>query len=519
MAKTKEKSSKELPVTGLNLNFSKSPEVYKFIQSSAFVQGLMGPVGSGKSYACAAKVMMKAVQQKPSPIDGIRYSRWAVVRNSYPMLKTTTIKTWLDLFPENTFGPMLWTPPITHHIRLPSRGDAAGIDCEVIFLALDQPKDVRKLLSLELTGAWVNEARELPKAVIDGLTHRVGRYPTKRDGGASWHGIWMDTNPMDDDHWWFRLAEKEKLTGQYGWSFFKQPGGVIEVSSDDLPENPEANDHVFASGRWWKINPRAENVDNLPAGYYQQMLLGKNLDWIKCYAEGKYTYVQEGRPVWPEYDDNMMSDDVEFDPALPLQVGLDFGLTPAAVIGQRLNNGRWVVIHEIVTFDMGLERFGQQLLAELNARFPSCQIMLWGDPAGMQRDAIYEVTAFDHLRTLGLRAQPTHSNDFKVRREAAAAPMQRLINGKPGLIVNKQCKLLRKALAGGYHFKRIAIGAGQERFRDAPNKNEHSHVGDAFGYLLLGGGEHRRMTKSALSADTRVAQTVVNAEFDVFGSR
>ncbi len=519
MAKTKERSSKELPVTGLNLNFSKSPEVYKFIESNSFVQGLMGPVGSGKSYACAAKIMMKAVQQKPSPIDGIRYSRWAVVRNSYPMLKTTTIKTWLDLFPENTFGPMLWTPPITHHIRLPSRGDASGIDMEVIFLALDQPKDVRKLLSLELTGAWVNEARELPKAVIDGLTHRVGRYPTKRDGGATWHGIWMDTNPMDDDHWWFRLSEKEKMTGQYGWSFFKQPGGIVEVSPEELPDNPEANDHIFASGKWWKLNPKAENIDNLPAGYYQQMLMGKNLDWIRCYAEGKYTYVQEGRPVWPEYDDNMMVDDVEYDPALPIQVGLDFGLTPAAVIGQRLNNGRWVIVHEIVTFDMGLERFGQQLLAELNARFPKCQIMLWGDPAGMQRDAIYEVTAFDHLRTLGLRAQPTHSNDFKVRREASAAPMQRLIAGKPGLIVSRQCKLLRKALAGGYHFKRIAVGAGQERFRDAPNKNEHSHVGDAFGYLLLGGGEHKRMTKSGLTADTRIAQTVVNADFDIFGTR
>jgi hypothetical protein len=82
------------------------------------------------------------------------------------MLKTTTIKTWLDLFPENTFGPMLWTPPITHHIRLPSREGAAGIDCEVIFLALDQPKDVRKLLSLELTGAWVNEAESYPRQLL-----------------------------------------------------------------------------------------------------------------------------------------------------------------------------------------------------------------------------------------------------------------------------------------------------------------------------------------------------------------
>ena len=517
MTKHKEQSSKAVPMAGINLDFSKSPVIYDFIQNNDFVQGIMGPVGSGKSYGCAAKIMVKAVQQAPSPIDGIRYSRWAVVRNSYPMLKTTTIKTWLDLFPESTFGPMLWTPPITHHIRLPARGEAAGIDCEVIFLALDQPTDVRKLLSLELTGAWVNEARELPKAVIDGLTHRVGRYPTKRDGGASWSGIWMDTNPMDDDHWWHRMAEKEKLTGKFAWKFWRQPGGVIEVNTDDLPEFPEANDHIFSAGKWWKINSKAENINNLPAGYYLQMLGGKNLDWIKCYAGGEYTYVQEGRAVWPEYEDSTMSGDTEIDMTVPIQVGLDFGLTPAATIGQRLPNGRWLIHQEIVTFDMGLERFGTQLLAELNSRYPNHQVMIWGDPAGMARDAIYEVTAFDFLKTLGLRAQPTASNDFKVRREASAAPMQRLINGKPGLIVNRECKLLRKALSGGYHFKRIAVGAGHERFRDAPNKNEHSHIGDSFGYLMLGGGEYNRMTRTATYGARPLGQQMnANTDFDVF---
>jgi len=357
----------------------------------------------------------------------------------------------------------------------------------------------------------------LPKAVIDGLTHRVGRYPTKRDGGASWHGIWMDTNPMDDDHWWFRMAEKEKMTGPYAWKFYKQPGGVIEVAKDDLPENPEANDCIFSAGKWWQLNKKAENVANLPAGYYQQMLLGKNIDWIRCYAEGKYTYVQEGRSVWHEYDDNIMSGETILDNSVPIQIGLDFGLTPAAVIGQRLPSGRWQVIDEIVTFDMGLERFGHQLIAEINAKYPGMQVLVWGDPAGMARDAIYEVTAFDFLRTLGLKAQPTPSNDFKVRRESAAAPMQRLINGKPGLLVDTKCKLLRKSLAGGYHFKRVSVGSGQERFRDTPNKNEHSHVGDAFGYLLLGGGEYKRMTRPGdVSSRTYVAQTVANSDFDIF---
>ncbi len=38
------------------------------------LRGMMGPVGSGKSYACAAEIMMRAVKQKPSPIDGYKGS-------------------------------------------------------------------------------------------------------------------------------------------------------------------------------------------------------------------------------------------------------------------------------------------------------------------------------------------------------------------------------------------------------------------------------------------------------------
>jgi hypothetical protein len=36
--------------------------------------------------------------------------------------------------------------------------------------------------------------------------------------------------------------------------------------------------------------------------------------------------------------------------------------------------------------------------------------------------------------------------------------------------------------------------------------------------LLLGGGEHKRLTKSSdLSSKTFVAQTVANTDFDIFG--
>ena len=497
----------------LKLNFTTSPTVWQFLQNNAFVRGLKGPVGSGKSYACAAEIMLRAVKQKVSPRDGIRYTRFAIVRNSYPELRTTTIKTWQEIFPENIWGAMRWSPPLTHHIKLPARDGAAGIDCEVIFLALDQPKDVRKLLSMELTGAWVNEARELPKAVVDGLTHRVGRYPTKADGGPTWRGVWMDTNQMDSDHWWYRLAEKDPMKGKYAWKFFNQPGGVLEVTKEELPENPEANGFVFSCGKWWQTNPKAENLKNLPSGYYEQTMLGKNLDWVRCYAQGVYTYVQEGKPILPEYDDAIMTEDfIEPDPNVPIQIGLDFGLTPAAVFGQKLNNGRWVILDELVTFDMGLERFGHMLKSELEAKYPKYEVMIFGDPAGQQRDQIYEVTAFDHLKTLGMNARPTASNDFKVRREAGAMPMNRLIDGKPGLLVAAKCERTRKALSGGYHFRRVQI-AGHERYKDQPFKNQHSHVGDAYMYLMLGGGEHRQLTRGSTQ---RHRQATAKTDFDIF---
>ena len=482
-------------IPGLKLDFSKSPTVWKFLNDDSFVRGMVGPVGSGKSYACCAEIFKRAIQQKPSKRDGIKYSRFVIVRNSYPMLKTTTLKTWLELFPEHIYGAVRHSPPITHHIKLPSREGAAGIDLEVIFLALDQPKDVRKLLSLEVTGGWINEARELPKSIVDGLTHRVGRYPVKEDGGPTWRGVILDTNPCDDDHWIYRLSEKEPPKGRFAWKFFRQPPGVFEAK--DVPdEMPEAQGYVFAAGKWWKTNDKAENLNNLPVGYYEQLLGGKNIDWIRCYAEGKFTYVQEGKPVWSEYDDASMVDDCQILDGEPIQIGLDFGLTPAAVFAQRTPKGVWNVLHELVTFDMGLERFCTLLKEDINRYFPKHELSIWGDPAGMQRDQIFENTSFDHLKNVhGLFAKPTATNDFRTRREALAMPMSRLIDNKPGFRVDRKCVRLRKSLSGGYHFKRVAIGAGQERFRDTPNKNEHSHIGDAAGYCLLGGGEHRRMTK------------------------
>lgn len=96
------------------------------MKDDSFFRGIRGPVGSGKSVGCCVEVFRRALEQKPND-DGVRKSRWAVIRNTNPQLRTTTIKTWLDWFPESDWGNFHWSVPYTHHIK---RND---LDLEVIF--------------------------------------------------------------------------------------------------------------------------------------------------------------------------------------------------------------------------------------------------------------------------------------------------------------------------------------------------------------------------------------------------
>ena len=63
-----------------------------FMKDNSFFRGVRGPVGSGKSVACCVELFRRALEQKPNN-EGIRKSRWCVIRNTNPQLRTTTIKT------------------------------------------------------------------------------------------------------------------------------------------------------------------------------------------------------------------------------------------------------------------------------------------------------------------------------------------------------------------------------------------------------------------------------------------
>ncbi len=495
----------------MSINFQYKPEgqtLKTFMKSNDFFRGLRGPVGSGKSVSCCIEIFRRSLLQEKNK-EGKRKTRWAVIRNTNPQLKTTTIKTWLDWFPEDVWGDFAWSVPYTHRII---KGD---LEIEIIFLALDRPEDVKKLLSLELTGVWINEAREIPKSIIDACTMRVGRFPSMRDGGATWYGVIADTNAPEEDHWWPIMAgdvpvpdhisrdEALMLIKPDNWSFYTQPPALLEQKDKD----------GYTSA--YDANINAENKANLTPKYYPNIIRGKTKGWIDVYVLNKLGSIEEGKPVYPNYKQelHLAAEPLEANVTQPLFIGIDFGLTPAAVFGQRLSTGRWHIINELVCFDMGVMRFSELLRGEIAKYYKNFDINIYGDPAGDFRSQTDEKTPFQIMRNYGLKALPAPSNDVALRIESVDAALQRLLDGKAGFLLDNKCINLKKGFNGGYHYRRLQTSG--DRYDEKPFKNRYSHVHDALQYLMMGAGEGR----SLLSGRSQSKPTIAKKEWDVFAGQ
>ena len=427
-----------------------------FMQSDAKVRLILGPVGSGKSTVCVVEIFRRCAEM-PKSKDGYRRSRWAIVRNTNQQLKTTTFATWKQWFPPGVAG--LWKESEkTFYLTV---GD---IRAEILFLPLDTPDDAQRLLSLELTGVFFNEAREIAPELITAAFSRLGRYPSKamlRD--TYWYGLIMDTNPPSRDSFLYEKFEEEKPDG---WEIFKQPGGLDE---------------------------HAENKENLPPTYYEDMMNGATEDWIDVHVHGKYGRSLLGRPVFEKSfkrDFHVSTAPLQPNnlPTGTILIGMDFGRTPAAVLGQRHFSGRLNVLDALYVENIGLENFlNLHLKPLLRERFPYNPYMVIGDPAGMAKSQMNEENAFDVLKKCGFKAVPASTNDIEPRIRAVETLLSQQVEGKAMLLFSSEAtsagmKHLVAAMDGGYMYKRKTNGS----YDPTPDKNRFSHVCDATQYLALG---------------------------------
>ena len=437
-----------------------------FHLDDSFVRVIMGPYGSGKSTLAAAEIVERACAI-PKWHSGRRRSRWGIVRNTSGELQTTTLATWLSWFGELGDIRKRQKPILTYEHTF---NDGYGVvELELLFIALDRPEDVRKIKSLELTGCYINELSDVPKAALAHMKGRVNRYPSKAFCPEPyWSGIIADTNPPEDDHWIYKDFEEQVFPNH---KLFKQPPGLIKHDNK------------------WIRNPSADNANHLPDNYYEMLAEGQSQEFIKVFCLGEYGAVGFGKRVYPEFNPDFHA--VESITAIQgeqLILGWDFGLTPACVVMQLSPRGQLLILKEYVADGMGIRSFADSVvMPSLLKDFPYCKVgMSLADPAGNNRsEVIEEMSCIGELTSLGIPTRAARTNDIDPRLASVKYFLNKMIDGKPGLVLDRRnCPILFKGFVKDYVYARVAV-SGEERYKDKPNKNMASHPMDGLGYGCL----------------------------------
>jgi hypothetical protein len=466
------------------INFEASPTGQAFVDSRAFVKGIMGPVGGGKSTVALFDLFQRSLQQVP--YNGVRRTKFIILRNTIQQLKSTVkplIDQWFVSLMPTPLGQWRVTDnTFDARFRLE---DGTIVHSEYLMMAADTPDDVRRLLSVECSAAWVEEAREVDQAVFEGLQGRVARFPNRAAGGVTYPGVIFSTNPPPLGTYWHGLISAPPNKH----AVFVQPPAMLEDGA---------------------LNPDAENLLHLDPEYYDNLIAGKSSGWIDVYVKNQFGAGDFGKPVFRStFKRDFHVSKTALRPVLqsvnPLIVGMDNGLTAAAVIGQQDARGRVNLLGQAYVPDgetMGVETFLDRLLLPvLRNQFPSFRpdrVLFVLDPACFQRSQVDEKTIAQAVMTRGYQVKKAQTNDPERRVSAVEGLLTRQIDGAAALLIDPNLGWLIDALDWGYRYKKSASGQGTTQF----DKGPHSHIAEAFQYFALHynaeseGGVWRRNTQA-----------------------
>ena len=362
---------------------------------------------------------------------------------------------------------------------------------EINLIPLDDENDQRRLLSMQITGAWINEFPEIDPGLIDAIAGRCGRYPSSAQGGASWSGIVADGNFPTEGSEWHRLFELDRPAD---WDLYKQPSGLA----------PNAENLNWLNQTPTTLKLPVDHPDRLAQGrkYYERLARGKGEDWVRRYVLAEYGNDPSGTAVYKESFKRHFHVVEHLEPVSghPLIVGQDFGRDPWSIICQLDHRGRLLVLEEVPAEDIGLEQHITTALAPTLAdpRYLGRAIAVVGDPAGMQRSTVYEETSFDVLKRFGFMCWPAPTNDLDPRIRAVEAFLLAQRDGGPAILFDgSRCPKLVRAMSGGYRYARLKSG----QRKPLPDKNEYSHPSDALQYAAS--AAHGGMVESAINTRLR----------------
>ncbi len=439
-----------------------------------FYDWIVGPVGSAKTTGIFFKLVYMAKLQAKGR-DGIRHSRAVVVRNTMPQLRDTTINSWNIWFKHGQAGE--WH---ASQNRFVLRFD--DVECEVLFRPLDTAEDVARVLSLEVTFAIIDEFVQVPRAIVDALSARLGRYPSAQDGGATNWGMWGSSNPDTEDNWWFDYLHNDPSVERYDPN---EHDDARFMRHKLLDIDPPARFFTQPSG----FSAEAENIENLPGGaaYYTAQAVGKSLSWVKQFLEAEWGFSASGKPVIPIFNAavHVSKTRLAHNPIRPIIMGLDPGLGGTAVtFGQEDHHGRLLVFGEVIASNIGTDRFISDVLKPYIRRrgWQDMKFIVAPDPAAANRAQTDEKTVVDRFKR-HWEIKIESNNRLPLRIDAINHFAGRLTDMGMALQIDpEECPILTRALKGGWRFELNPKQDGQIR-SPTPEKNKYSHPGDSLGYL------------------------------------
>jgi len=441
------------------------------MRSNAFGRLIAGPIGSGKTTACIMELLRRAIGQAPAP-DGYRYTRFAVVRQTLKQLKDTVLKdcdTWIGA---NGMGAWKISEGV-YHVNFDD------VRSEWVFIPLEDSTDQARLLSMQLTSAWLSECVEMNINILGPVSGRLGRYPSGNRGNPSWSGIIADTNmPTEMTEWWTFMENLPR-----DWQKFIQPSGMAP--------NAENLDWLMQNDQTLLLPPGNNARRAQGRTYYERLvnMYGENSDWVKRYVYAQYGDDPSGAAVFKNtFIANFhIVDDTQLIPGYPLLLAQDFGRNPWTLICQSDHMGRLLVHQEVPGTNTGLERHIMNSLRPvlMSDRYMGYKMVMVGDPAGKAKGNIAEESCFDALKRFGFPALPAPTNDIEPRLRAVESLLGRQVMGGPALMISRRgCPHLCRAMSGGYRFTAKKTGALRV-VPDKDGKEGYDHVADCLQYAAL----------------------------------
>ncbi len=437
----------------------------EFIKCNALENYIVGPIGSGKTVSAIMKCWHIASTIMKDPKDGVRKSIIIVSR-----------KTEMQLHQGFAADFCKWFPPDGKYIIYRKKLREIEIDfpnemhCMIYLVPLDSERDKARLLGTNVSAVLFDEFVEVDLELIAQARGRVGRYPATK----------YENNDYTKRIIYGCFDDAGRKLGQVFGSTNAPEGGTDWAERIDYP--PEG---IVVIRQPSGLSDEAENLAHLPPDFYQDKAKSNDPDWVRRYVHGLTGKSKKGKPVYSGFVRDLHVTQEEMFPLqhIPVIVGMDFGRDPSAVFCQQTQDGQVRVIDELPANGMGVKTFLKELFTPMvNNKYLGCDIHIFGDPSGITREGD-ERSCFDRIQEAGFQSQPASTNTLADRLESVNDLFSRQIQGKPAILVNKNCSFLIAGLDGKYHYETDEKDGFITKFK--PKKDGYSHIQDALQYACL----------------------------------